>query len=165
MLADDLGLTRDQFTQVVLLPQGEFARFLRANDDERRALLTKLFGTQLYDRITDELDRRRREVSGDLDGAAERLRRRVSGAGAAAGLSPADRTNSQPCRRSSGARGSTRSACGSTRRQPTRRWPPKQRPAHSSRLEVARGARTSAADRMRRFAQAARRRDEHEQAA
>ena len=31
-----LGLTRDQFTQVVLLPQGEFARFLRASDDERR---------------------------------------------------------------------------------------------------------------------------------
>ena len=74
MLADDLGLTRDQFTQVVLLPQGEFARFLRANDDERRALLTKLFGTQLYDRITDELDRRRTQVSGDLDDAAERLR-------------------------------------------------------------------------------------------
>lgn len=89
MLADDLGLTREQFTQVVLLPQGEFARFLRANDDERRALLTKLFGTQLYDRITEQLDRRRSEVAGDLDAAAERLRRRVSGAGAAAGLDPA----------------------------------------------------------------------------
>ena len=57
MLADEIGLTREQFTQVVLLPQGEFARFLRASDDERRALLTKLFGTQLYDRITDELER------------------------------------------------------------------------------------------------------------
>ena len=81
MLNDDLGLTRDQFTQVVLLPQGEFARFLRAGDDERRGLLTKLFGTQLYDRITDELDRRRKAVSGDLDGAVARLRARVSVAG------------------------------------------------------------------------------------
>jgi exonuclease SbcC len=90
MLHDDLGLTRDQFTQVVLLPQGEFARFLRASDDERRTLLTKLFGTQLYDRITDELDRRRKAVSGDLDGAAARLRARVSVAGATAGLGAAE---------------------------------------------------------------------------
>ena len=42
----------------MLLPQGEFARFLRASDDDRRELLTKLFGTQLYDRITAELDPR-----------------------------------------------------------------------------------------------------------
>ena len=89
MLCDDLGLTRDQFTQVVLLPQGEFMRFLRAGDDERRTLLTKLFGTQLYDRITDELDRRRKEVSGDLDDAAARLRARVSAAAEAAGLDSA----------------------------------------------------------------------------
>ncbi len=164
MLADDLGLTRDQFTQVVLLPQGEFARFLRANDDERRALLTKLFGTQLYDRITDELDRRRHEVSGDLDGAAERLRRRVSGAGAAAGLSPAEQDELASL-------------------------PPPQRDARLEAVgleldEIARAAAVSAesavdaleqardrarsasaaADRVRRFAEATRRRDEHEQA-
>jgi DNA repair protein SbcC/Rad50 len=52
MLADDLGLTREQFTQVVLLQQGDFARFLRAGDDDRRGVLSKLFGTQLYDRGT-----------------------------------------------------------------------------------------------------------------
>ena len=88
MLALDLGLTRDQFTQVVLLPQGEFMRFLRANDDERRALLTKLFGTQLYDRITDELDRRRQVASRDLDAADKRLRARIAAAGECAGLDP-----------------------------------------------------------------------------
>ncbi len=164
MLADDLGLTRDQFTQVVLLPQGEFARFLRANDDERRALLTKLFGTQLYDRITDELDRRRREVSGDLDGAAERLRRRVSGAGAAAGLSPADQdelATLPPVERDSrldaiGVRLDAQAADSAMAAE-----------AASGALEQARGrARRAdeAADRMRRFAQAVRRRDEHEQA-
>ena len=43
----------------MLLPQGEFARFLRSDDDARRAVLTKLFGTELYDSITAELDRRR----------------------------------------------------------------------------------------------------------
>jgi len=34
--------TREQFRQVVLLPQGEFATFLRAGDDERREVLGKL---------------------------------------------------------------------------------------------------------------------------
>ena len=63
ILLEKLGLSRDQFTQVVLLPQGEFANFLRAGDDERRALLTRIFGTQLYDRITNELDERRTEAT------------------------------------------------------------------------------------------------------
>lgn len=48
----ELGLNRAQFTQVVLLPQGEFARFLRSNDESRRNLLTKLFGAERFDRIT-----------------------------------------------------------------------------------------------------------------
>src|SRR6185437_6936051 len=54
LITDAIGLSRAQFTQVMLLPQGEFARFLRSDDDDRRTLLTKLFGTELYDRITAE---------------------------------------------------------------------------------------------------------------
>ena len=59
MITELIGLNRAQFTQVMLLPQGQFAKFLQAADDDRRVLLSKLFGTQLYDRITAELDRRR----------------------------------------------------------------------------------------------------------
>lgn len=43
-----LGMTGDQFFQVVLLPQGEFARFLRADTKDREDLLEKLFGTQRF---------------------------------------------------------------------------------------------------------------------
>ncbi|RKT52594.1 AAA family ATPase [Saccharothrix australiensis] len=43
-----LGLTAEQFFQVVLLPQGEFARFLRAETAEREKLLEKLFGTERF---------------------------------------------------------------------------------------------------------------------
>ncbi|GLZ41205.1 SMC family ATPase [Actinokineospora sp. NBRC 105648] len=46
-----LGMTKDQFFQVVLLPQGEFARFLRASTEEREHLLEKLFGTQHFERV------------------------------------------------------------------------------------------------------------------
>ncbi|MDP9094438.1 MAG: SMC family ATPase [Actinomycetota bacterium] len=91
MLAEDLGLTRDQFTQVVLLPQGDFARFLRASDDDRRTLLTKLFGTQLYDRITSELERRGQSATKDLEAASTLTRSCVAAAAEAAGLSEDER--------------------------------------------------------------------------
>ena len=91
LIAEDIGLSRDQFTQVVLLPQGEFMKFLRAGDDERRTLLTRLFGTQLYDRITEELERRRKVVDGDLAMVGQRVRDRISSAGEAAGLGAAER--------------------------------------------------------------------------
>lgn len=43
-----LGMNHEQFFQVVLLPQGEFAKFLRADTDEREKLLEKLFGTKRF---------------------------------------------------------------------------------------------------------------------
>lgn len=48
LIADLVGLTRDQFCQVVLLPQGGFADFLRAGPDERQRLLERLFGAELF---------------------------------------------------------------------------------------------------------------------
>ncbi|MEU5691567.1 SMC family ATPase [Actinosynnema sp. NPDC020468] len=43
-----VGMTAEQFFQVVLLPQGEFARFLRAETAEREKLLERLFGTERF---------------------------------------------------------------------------------------------------------------------
>ncbi|MDT0215069.1 SMC family ATPase [Rothia sp. ARF10] len=43
VIHDVLGLGKEQFAKVAMLPQGEFAAFLTAKDDERRALLEKLF--------------------------------------------------------------------------------------------------------------------------
>ncbi len=87
-----VGLNRAQFTQVMLLPQGEFARFLRSDDDARRAVLTKLFGTELYDKITAELDRRRAEAVRARQAAAGEIAAAVSAAAEAAGLDAAART-------------------------------------------------------------------------
>jgi DNA repair protein SbcC/Rad50 len=86
MVADAIGLTRAQFTQVMLLPQGEFARFLRARDDDRRELLTKLFGTQLYDRVTAELDRRRAAAVRERQDAERAVVTAVAAAAESAGL-------------------------------------------------------------------------------
>jgi DNA repair protein SbcC/Rad50 len=91
VISELLGLTRTQFTQVMLLPQGEFARFLRSSDDDRRRLLTKLFGTSLYDRITDGLCRLRTEATRTREAADRAIRDAVSAAAEAAGLDAAAR--------------------------------------------------------------------------
>lgn len=43
-----LGLTFDQFTKTVVLPQGEFARFLTESPEARQSLLRRLLGMELY---------------------------------------------------------------------------------------------------------------------
>ena len=45
-----VGLTHAQFVQTVLLPQGEFASFLHASTEDKRALLQRLFGTEVLAR-------------------------------------------------------------------------------------------------------------------
>jgi DNA repair protein SbcC/Rad50 len=91
MIAEAVGLTRVQFTQVMLLPQGEFAKFLRSGDDDRRKLLTKLFGTGLYDRITSELCARRTDATRAREWARQAVSDAVSAAAEAAGLDAGER--------------------------------------------------------------------------
>ncbi|MFC7583589.1 AAA family ATPase [Nonomuraea antimicrobica] len=43
-----LGMNADQFCQVAMLPQGDFARFLRADGDERSKLLERLFTVKIF---------------------------------------------------------------------------------------------------------------------
>ncbi len=91
LVTELVGLNRAQFTQVMLLPQGEFAKFLAAGDDDRRVLLTRLFGTGLYDAITAELDRRRADAVRDQAAAQGAITAAVSAAAEAAGLDAAAR--------------------------------------------------------------------------
>lgn len=85
-----IGLDRAQFLQTVVLPQGEFARFLRSPGEDRRKLLQSLFGTQVYDRTADELAARRRAVQTEVDGADDLVRDALNRFAQAAGLDGAD---------------------------------------------------------------------------
>lgn len=60
-VTDLLGMSADQFFQVVLLPQGEFARFLRSDTAEREVLLERLFDTDRFGTIEDWFAGARRE--------------------------------------------------------------------------------------------------------
>ncbi|MEU7419219.1 AAA family ATPase [Streptomyces antibioticus] len=55
-----LGMSREQFCQVVLLPQGDFARFLRADAEARGRLLGRLFDTRRFAEVEKRLVERRR---------------------------------------------------------------------------------------------------------
>ena len=53
-------MSAEQFFQVVLLPQGQFAQFLHADAQDKEALLQKLFGTDRFRKVEDWLAERRR---------------------------------------------------------------------------------------------------------
>ena len=59
MITEAIGLTKSQFLQTVVLPQGEFARFLRAESADRQPILERIFATAIYRKIFEEFEQRR----------------------------------------------------------------------------------------------------------
>lgn len=58
-----LGLTADDFTRAVVLPQGKFAEFLMLQGSERRKMLQRLFQLEKYgDRLLARLKQRREQA-------------------------------------------------------------------------------------------------------
>lgn len=51
IVKDTVGLTGEQFTRVIMLPQGEFSAFLRADAADRETILERLFGTERFGRV------------------------------------------------------------------------------------------------------------------
>ena len=49
--AEIIGLTYEQFIKSIMLSQGEFSRFLKANADERGAILEKITGSEIFRKI------------------------------------------------------------------------------------------------------------------
>ncbi|MEU1983447.1 AAA family ATPase [Nocardia sp. NPDC019395] len=66
-----LGMSADQFFQVVLLPQGDFATFLRAENEDRERLLEKLFDTGRFGTAEQWLTAQRK-TAGEHIGAQQR---------------------------------------------------------------------------------------------
>ncbi|NUS35053.1 MAG: SMC family ATPase, partial [Pseudarthrobacter sp.] len=68
-----LGMDRDQFTRVVMLPQGDFAAFLRSKAADRLDLLQKLFGTQRFEAVEQELSRQAAAAREDVSALTAQL--------------------------------------------------------------------------------------------
>jgi exonuclease SbcC len=85
-ISDLMGMSAEQFFQVVLLPQGQFAQFLHAKAQEKEALLQKLFGTDRFRMVEDWLAARRRATADEVTKAAETVDRLVAQVAQAAGV-------------------------------------------------------------------------------
>uniref|UniRef100_UPI0005BA14ED AAA family ATPase n=1 Tax=Nocardia thailandica TaxID=257275 RepID=UPI0005BA14ED len=85
-----LGMSADQFFQVVLLPQGDFARFLRADNEDREKLLEKLFDTQRFGAAELWLADRRRAAAAELESHKLGVDRLITKVGMAAGFGGAE---------------------------------------------------------------------------
>lgn len=81
-----VGLDRTQFVQTVVLPQGEFAAFLRSDPEQRRGLLQKVFGTEIYERVQERLERMRAQAARAVTEAEQVVAREVARFVGAAGV-------------------------------------------------------------------------------
>ena len=75
LIVDLVGLNREQFAQVVVLPQGDFARALQADANERRRLLSSLFRTGRFDDYTQALAARAKAAEETVAALAEERER------------------------------------------------------------------------------------------
>ncbi|MTD41576.1 AAA family ATPase [Erwinia sp. CPCC 100877] len=62
-----LHLDANQFAQIVLLPQGEFRTFLIANSNDKEKVLRNLFGTQLYQELTERLKEQLKTLNKEIE--------------------------------------------------------------------------------------------------
>ncbi|MFE7461095.1 AAA family ATPase [Streptomyces sp. NPDC057554] len=94
-LAQLIGMSRDQFCQVVLLPQGDFARFLRADAEARGKLLGRLFDTRRFAAVEERLAELRRGAEARVKAGDEQilaLAQRIAQAGGPAATEAAPPT-------------------------------------------------------------------------
>ncbi len=68
-----LGLSKDQFLQVILLAQNRFQKFLRSGNDDRQAVLRTLFGTRRFEQVEAALVDRRKALETRLGSSREAL--------------------------------------------------------------------------------------------
>ncbi len=57
-----IGLTQEQFKQIVMLPQGEFRKLLTSNTENKERILRKIFKTERYNSLNDRLREKRDSI-------------------------------------------------------------------------------------------------------
>ncbi|WP_155850029.1 AAA family ATPase, partial [Arthrobacter sp. H41] len=75
-----LGMDKEQFTRVVMLPQGEFAAFLHSDAKSRGALLQRLFSTDRFENLETLLTEKARAAASALDAAEAEQHHTLRGA-------------------------------------------------------------------------------------
>ncbi|MGL5633502.1 MAG: SbcC/MukB-like Walker B domain-containing protein [Sarcina sp.] len=61
-----IGVTSDQFRQIVMLPQGQFINFLKASSSQKEKIFREIFGTSMFNEIQDRLTMKAKELADEL---------------------------------------------------------------------------------------------------
>lgn len=69
-----LGLTQDQFTQTMMIAQGDFLKILNASSDERKLLFQKLFNTSMYEKLQRQLQEMNSAANKEREALDARIR-------------------------------------------------------------------------------------------
>ena len=65
-LQEIIGLTKEQFMQVGMIAQGEFMELLRLDSSKKKEIFRRLFGTEIFDAIVNELRSRNSNMQGEM---------------------------------------------------------------------------------------------------
>src|SRR5690625_5097791 len=64
-----IGLNKDQFRQIVMLPQGEFRKLLTSETENKEEILRRIFNTYPYEQMNHQLRERKKEVENNFERA------------------------------------------------------------------------------------------------
>ncbi|MBQ3072703.1 MAG: SMC family ATPase, partial [Oscillospiraceae bacterium] len=78
-IRDIIGLTREQFSQVAMISQGDFRKLLQAETKERQKIFRDIFGTGLYVFLQDRLKNKAAEVRSLREHANASIRQYIEG--------------------------------------------------------------------------------------
>lgn len=74
-----LGINKNQFSQIVMLAQGDFMKLLFEKADDRKKIFRKLFKTEYYQRFQDRLSEETRNIKKKYELSAESIKQYISG--------------------------------------------------------------------------------------
>lgn len=78
-IRDILGLDRNQFMQIAMIAQGDFLRLLLAPTEERRQIFRRIFKTDLYQRLQDDLKQEAAALAQRCDAGRRSVEQYIAG--------------------------------------------------------------------------------------
>src|SRR5690625_105578 len=66
IIQEKIGFDYDQFSKMVLIPQGEFRKLISENSREREAVLQSIFNTYVYKKMTEELKSQAKQLEEEI---------------------------------------------------------------------------------------------------
>lgn len=74
-----LGINRNQFSQIAMIAQGEFQKLLNADSKDRREIFRKLFQTEKYNQLEEELKEEANQLKRECDSSAKSIQQYIDG--------------------------------------------------------------------------------------